>query len=101
MLITYWGDIDIEGFEILSDLRSLFPHTQSMLMNQETLLCWRHLAVAGTGRQLSVPANLTSEERDAFSLCLKDNLRLEQERLPQKAVLQAIECNGLLSIHTT
>lgn len=97
MPITYWGDIDIEGFEILSDLRAIFPHTQSMLMDQETLLGYRHLTVPGTGQQMSVPVHLTSDETNAFHLCLQENLRLEQERLPQKVVLQEFERNTILS----
>jgi Uncharacterized protein conserved in bacteria C-term(DUF2220) len=29
--ITYWGDLDVEGFQILSALRAAFPHTRSLL----------------------------------------------------------------------
>lgn len=48
--ITYWGDLDVEGFEILSALRSIFPQTRSVLMDGPSLHNWQHLAVRGKGR---------------------------------------------------
>lgn len=80
--ITYWGDLDIEGFEILSSLRAEFPHVQSMLMDEATLTRHQSLAGPGTGRQLAPPPHLTPEERLAFERCLKENIRVEQERIP-------------------
>jgi len=35
--LYYWGDIDTHGFAILNELRSVFPHAQSFLMDRETL----------------------------------------------------------------
>ena len=35
--VIYWGDMDAHGFEILSDLRGLFPHVRSLMMDRETL----------------------------------------------------------------
>lgn len=80
--VTYWGDLDIEGFEILSSLRAEFPHVQSLLMDEATLTRHQSLAVPGTGRQLTQPPHLTPEERLAFDRCLKENIRVEQERIP-------------------
>ncbi len=88
--ITYWGDLDIEGFEILSSLRVIFPQTQSILMDRATLDAWQHLAVKGSGRKSSVPARLTATEQAACTACLQNNIRLEQERLPQDAVAQTL-----------
>jgi len=34
--LLYWGDLDVQGFEILSQFRSYFPHAQSMLMDKIT-----------------------------------------------------------------
>ena len=49
--IWYWGDLDVEGFEILSRLRIRFPQTRSFLMDDSTLLRWKDsLAVNGTNR---------------------------------------------------
>ncbi len=79
--ILYWGDLDVEGFEILSTLRAEFPQTQSILMDANTLSHYRHLAVPGTGRQPTSPPHLTLSEQQAFSECAGNNLRIEQERI--------------------
>ena len=88
--IVYWGDIDIEGFEILSSLRAIFPSARSFLMDSATLERWSSLVVPGTGRQRDVPAHLTDVEQQVFLRCRDENLRLEQERLPQDAVLNEV-----------
>lgn len=85
--IAYWGDIDVEGFEILSSLRAVFPQTCSLLMDRATLDRWQHLATCGTGRRPDVPPHLTEPEQAAYVCCRDQNLRLEQERLPQGDVL--------------
>src|SRR5262249_7958722 len=41
--IWYWGDLDMEGFEILSSLRALHPATHSFLMDEDTVERWQHL----------------------------------------------------------
>ena len=41
--IYYWGDIDTHGFAILNQLRAIFPHTISFLMDQNILLKHRSL----------------------------------------------------------
>jgi hypothetical protein len=94
--ITYWGDLDIEGFEILSTVRSVFPQTQSMLMDQTALDASLHLAGKGSGRQTAVPPHLTDAERSACIACLQNNIRLEQERLSQDTVARALNesCMG-------
>ncbi|MBN8625709.1 MAG: hypothetical protein J0M17_09490 [Planctomycetes bacterium] len=85
--IYYWGDLDVEGFEILSSLRSFLPHVQSILMNADTLTHWRSLAVPGTGAAPAVPRDLSSSEQAGFDMCREFNLRLEQERIPQAVVV--------------
>jgi hypothetical protein len=88
--IRYWGDIDVEGFAILSMLRALFPHVQSFLMDRETLNRHERLAVSGTGHQPPVPTHLNDQERLVFLECRDKNIRLEQERVPQPDVLAAL-----------
>lgn len=88
--ITYWGDLDVEGFEILSRLRMLFPQARSILMDDTAVAAWRHLATSGTRRKPAVPAHLTQGERCAFMACAEHNLRIEQERIPQAGVEAAI-----------
>jgi hypothetical protein len=91
----YWGDIDAEGLSILSRLRSIFPQTRSLLMDGETLACWRdQFAVPGTGRSANTPPGLTGPEQSAFRECVEKNLRLEQERIQQTFVKKALEASG-------
>ncbi len=89
--IWYWGDLDIEGFEILSSLRGLHPATRSILMDENTTKRWQHLATIGTGRQTEMPARLTESERAAFIRCREHNLRIEQERLPHGEIVAAMK----------
>jgi hypothetical protein len=84
--VVYWGDLDIEGFGILSSLRSCFPQTQSVFMDADTLDRWQHFVVPGTGRAMDVPPLLTEAERTAYLICRDQDLRLEQERIPQDEV---------------
>jgi hypothetical protein len=80
--ITYWGDLDVEGFQILSALRAAFPHTCSLLMDVSAINRYRSIAGAGSGNRFSVPPHLTADEALAFDICLQENLRIEQERIP-------------------
>lgn len=88
--IDYWGDIDVSGYEILSALRAEFPRIRSLLMDEEALQSWRHLAQSWTGRSSDALPFLTSAEQAAYSCCRRDGLRLEQERLPLEASVKAL-----------
>lgn len=89
--LWYWGDLDVEGFEILSRLRIRFPQTQSFLMDEATLYCWKEqLAVPGTNRHRELPPLLSDTETAAFNFCVAHNLRIEQERVPQATVVEAV-----------
>lgn len=89
--IWYWGDIDVEGFTILARLRALFPQVRSIFMDLETLERWRDvLAVSGSGASVPLVFGLTAQEQAAFELCATENLRIEQERLPQAFVLSGL-----------
>lgn len=89
--LWYWGDLDVEGFEILSRLRIRFPQTRSFLMDDTAVLRWKDsLAIFGTARPREVPALLTEPETTAFCFCLAHNVRIEQERIPQAAVVEAV-----------
>ncbi len=92
MQIVYWGDLDTEGFEILSSLRAIFPHVRSFLMDLNTLSHLQHLAVPGTGRKPDMPPHLTEVEQQAYIYCRDENHRLEQERIPQDKVLNEVKC---------
>lgn len=95
--VWYWGDLDVDGFEILSRLRTVLPHTKSLLMNEYVLFEWQaRIGTTGNGRMGAELPNLTPEESQAFQVCSVNNLRIEQERIPQAFVLkQLIEIAGI------
>ncbi|MGJ1269848.1 Wadjet anti-phage system protein JetD domain-containing protein [Sphingobacterium spiritivorum] len=79
--LLYWGDIDVHGFEILSQFRSYFPYAQSMLMDKTTFETFFEND-KGTPTNISVMLNLTEEERQLYELLKINNWRLEQEKIP-------------------
>lgn len=80
--VTYWGDLDIEGFEILSQLRIFCPDAKSFLMDAKAVEKYRRLSVPKKPRDTKEPNNLTPEELAGFQICRCDNLKIEQERIP-------------------
>lgn len=94
--IWYWGDLDINGFEILSRLRMVIPHAKSLLMNEDVLReWWEKIGAAGNGRTGAELPNLTSKESQAFQMCSMNNLRIKQERIPQAFMLKQLAEIGL------
>jgi hypothetical protein len=87
--ILYWGDIDVEGFIILSRLRNLFSHVESILMDMDVVRQHECALIDGSGAQFAPPTNFTAAEAEAFHYCLNRNRRLEQERVSQCCVDQA------------
>ncbi|MCA9981796.1 MAG: hypothetical protein KDD89_13215, partial [Anaerolineales bacterium] len=53
--IYYWGDLDVQGFEILAGLRAHFPAVQSLLMGTETLAAFQAFVVAGVSTAVDEP----------------------------------------------
>lgn len=79
--LLYWGDIDVQGFEILSQFRSYFPHAQSLLMDKATFEKFFEQG-KGTLTNISTKLNLTEEEERLYNILRKNNWRLEQEKVP-------------------
>jgi hypothetical protein len=79
--LFYWGDIDAQGFEILSQFRGYFPHTQSILMDSPTFDRYFEND-DGTPSKISVLQNLTDAERQLYERLKTNNWRLEQEKIP-------------------
>lgn len=79
--LLYWGDIDIQGFEILSQFRSYFPHTKSFLMDKQTFEKYFE-DDKGTSTIISTKLNLSTEELDLYNILSTNNWRLEQEKIP-------------------
>jgi hypothetical protein len=87
---VHWGDLDVQGLEILSSLRAIFPQARSILMDDDTLERLQHLCTAGNAPGPELLPHLTEAERAAYIRCRSENLRLEQERLPSSEVLAAL-----------
>ena len=104
--VYYWGDIDTHGFAILNSLRKYFPHVNSLLMDESTLL--RFSALAGKEYEptkgdylnfLTVPeaAVYAGLKRDAWS----ENFRLEQERIDWSYALDSISSTVALELESS
>lgn len=87
--LYYWGDIDAQGFEILSQFRGYFPQTQSLLMDKKTFDTYFE-GDLGTPSNISVELTLTEEEKTLYKYIKENNHRLEQEKIPQSLVVKAI-----------
>ncbi|HBF20704.1 MAG: hypothetical protein CMI36_16460 [Owenweeksia sp.] len=81
--IYYWSDLDAQGFQMLSQLRGYYPQTQSFLMGRKVLEQFKDFIVAGTPCKAENLPGLQAEEYELYQYLQKENLRLEQERIPQ------------------
>lgn len=79
--LLYWGDIDVQGFEILSQFRGYFPQTKSVLMEQQTFEKFFEND-EGKPTNVSIKLNLTVEEQQLYDILRANNWRLEQEKIP-------------------
>lgn len=93
--LYYWGDIDAQGFEILSKLRNLFPEVASVMMDESTLKAFNQYAHSGTPSSLKMLSGLTLEERFLYEKLVDQSLRLEQEHIPQAYVISVLKRKGL------
>lgn len=99
--IHYWGDIDTNGFAILSQLRGYFSHVQSLLMDEETVVASRKFwgdEPEAKCHPIDILPFLTEPEQQVY-LKLKTHhwqpfLRVEQERIPFHLLLQALNIKG-------
>ncbi len=85
--IIYWGDLDAQGFQILSQLRSYFYETISVMMDRETFDTFQEFAVQGTVCKVANLSYLTPEEHDLFVDLSNQTIRLEQEKIPKDFVI--------------
>jgi hypothetical protein len=81
--IFYWGDLDVDGFRILSQLRADFPQVISVLMDWKTFETFRDFAVP-VATAISEPLpNLTADEISLYEHLARCQERLEQEHIHQ------------------
>lgn len=90
--IYYWGDIDVQGFQILSQLRSYLPETRALMMDVETFNRFSEYRVNGTAGNIKQLPYLTGDEDKLFRqlLHLKEKNRLEQEKIGYAFVVSKI-----------
>ncbi len=85
--IFYWGDIDEHGFQILHQLRTYYPNTQSIMMDYKTFEQFSQFAVSGSRNKSEQLNLLVKDELKLFEqLKLWDKNRLEQEKITQEYV---------------
>ncbi|HIP02527.1 MAG TPA: hypothetical protein EYG75_03335 [Campylobacterales bacterium] len=94
--IYYWGDIDTDGFAILSQIRGYFPQIHSIFMNHETIEVFKDRAVKHKNNKQVLLKNLTEEENIIYERLNQDfygeNFRLEQERIPFDFIKDKLTC---------
>ena len=93
--VIYWGDLDSNGFDILSQLRAELPGVKSMLMMPELWTCYSEAVVADEGDCQRIPDHLTVREKQAWAMGRERQARLEQERISLKDVEAAIADMGI------
>ena len=93
--LFYWGDLDAQGFEILSQFRGYFPHAKSFLMDKSTFDKYFEND-ARKPRKISIELNLTAEELSLYEYIKTNNYRLEQEKIPQHYVMEQLKSLSLI-----
>jgi hypothetical protein len=91
--IFYWGDLDVDGFRILSQLRSYFPQAISVMMDMGTFKSFEEFSVANENLRSEKTVNLTPEELNVYEYLTLHKKRLEQEHISQsyaKTILYAL-----------
>ena len=87
--IYYWGDLDAQGFQILSGFRTYFKQVQSFLMDRNTFNRF-YEGDKGTLINVDIELCLTEEEKEMYDYLKTNNLRLEQEKIPYDYVVRNI-----------
>lgn len=93
--LIYWGDLDAQGFEILSQFRGYFPHAKSFLMDRSTFEKYFENDT-GTPSKISVELNLTADELSLYEYIKANNYRLEQEKIPHHYVMEQLKSQSLI-----
>lgn len=88
--VSYWGDLDTYGFQILGQLRAALPGTTSVLMDAATWRAHERYCVDEPRPFRGEIGYLTSAELDALALARAGDRRLEQERIPREAAREAL-----------
>lgn len=90
MNLYYWGDIDVQGLQILSQLRGYHPEVKAFLMDFDTLHAFKEHWTEGTETSVSLPQYLSEEEKKLFEFIRGKNIRLEQEKIKHEYVVRTL-----------
>lgn len=85
--IYYWSDLDVQGFQMLSQIRSYYPQNQSLMMDFNIIEKYRQYVTKGTPTKTTLLPYLTKIEKEAFDFLKLNNYRLEQERISHSDLL--------------
>lgn len=88
--ILYWGDIDAHGFQILSDIRKVFPHVRSVMMDRQTVDAYSQYIVEGKQTSRNDFTGLTQNELVFLQHLRANNIRLEQEHIPHQDAVRVL-----------
>ncbi|WP_432784534.1 hypothetical protein AAEX37_01494 [Oligella sp. MSHR50489EDL] len=92
--VAYWGDIDSEGFAMLSKARQKLPHLTALMMSEREVLRFEDRMVAEPDSVFKEPEYLSGEELKLF-LDLRADVyrgrRLEQERLDRDYIEEMVQ----------
>jgi hypothetical protein len=86
--IYYWGDIDLDGYAILSQLRGYFKNVTSLMMDLKTVERFKSISTTYTrkDKKESCLINLNDEELVVYDRLIDGeygkNFRIEQEKIP-------------------
>ncbi|MBE0470865.1 MAG: hypothetical protein IBX55_15335 [Methyloprofundus sp.] len=93
--IFYWGDIDTHGFAILNQFRQAWSQTQSLLMDEATLLAHQDLWGLEPQPTHAELTALTRPEQQLYQGLQQNrfgqNIRLEQERIRYTWLRQVLD----------
>lgn len=90
--ILYWGDIDVQGFEMLSTIRGTFQQINAILMDKAVFNAFSTQLTTGPTSKINHINHLNKEEEDFYYYLkgLTKNNRLEQERIPNWYVIKQL-----------
>lgn len=91
LTIVYWGDMDVHGFLILSQVRGYFPQTRSLMMDQQTLDAFSSMVVPNEVIHSPKPMHLTPEESQMYQYLKDHAYRLEQEKINHAYVVAKVK----------
>ncbi len=97
--VIYWGDLDDNGFDILSKLRGKLPQVRSMLMDEPRLVQeMEDCLVEDDGTRPSALPHLTVMEKMVWKRLHDMGKRFEQEKLPPDRIEAWVREKGFLQV---